>query len=103
MLRRIDFERIQRNTGFNLDLLEKSYNLTRVLQEIQANGILKSNLTLKGGTALNFLYLDVPRLSIDIDFNYTGKLTRDGMLETRPLIERSIMEMGEKLGYEIKA
>ena len=103
MLRRTDFEKIQRETGFNLDLLEKAYNLTRVLQEIQKHEILKFNLSLKGGTALNFLYLDIPRLSIDIDFNYIGKITREDMIETRPLIEKSIMAMGEKLGYDIKA
>ena len=103
MLRRTDFEKIQRRTGFNLDLLEKAYNLTRVLQEIQKHEILKCNLSLKGGTALNFLYLDIPRLSIDIDFNYIGKIAREDMIETRPLIEKSIMTMGEKLGYDIKA
>ena len=103
MLKRTDYEKIQRRTGFNLDLLEKAYNLTRVREEMQKHEILKFNLSLKGGTALNFLYLDIPRLSIDIDFNYIGKIPREDMIETRPLIERSIMTLGEKLGYDIKA
>ncbi|MCK5560808.1 MAG: nucleotidyl transferase AbiEii/AbiGii toxin family protein [Thermoplasmata archaeon] len=102
MLRRTDFEKLQRTTGFNLDLLEKAYNLTRVLQAIQNHDIMKINLSLKGGTALNFLYLDLPRLSIDIDFNYIGKIAKEDMLETRPVVENHIKTIGEKLGYETK-
>lgn len=102
MLRRTDFEKIQKKTGFNLDLLEKAYNLTHVLHEIQKKDILKANLSLKGGTALNFIYLDIPRLSINIDFNYTGKIAREDMKENRPLIEKSITALGEELGYEVK-
>jgi len=102
MLRRTDFEKIQRKTGFNLDLLEKAYNLTRVLQAIQNHDIMKINLSLKGGTALNFLYLDFTRLSIDIDFNYIGKIAKEDMLETRPVVENHIKTIGEKLGYETK-
>ena len=31
---RKDFEKIQKTTGLNLELLEKVYNLTRILNEI---------------------------------------------------------------------
>jgi len=34
MLTRKDFEKIQKTTGLNLELLEKVYNLTRILNEI---------------------------------------------------------------------
>lgn len=63
---------------------------------------MNTSILLKGGTALNFIYLDIPRLSIDIDFNYTGKIDREDMKEERPLIERSITALGEELGYEVK-
>ena len=77
MLTRRDFEKIQKTTGFNFELLEKAYHLTRVLNEMQKNPVLNKNLTLKGGTALNFIYLDIPRLSIDLDFDYTGKIAKE--------------------------
>lgn len=102
MLNKRDFEKIQRKTGFNLDLLEKSYHLTRLLNQMQKNKILAESLTLKGGTALNFLHLDMSRLSIDIDFNFTGAIERDDMIKLRPPIEKSIITLGENLGYNVK-
>jgi len=102
MITRNDLEKIQRDTGFNSDLLEKSYHLARIFQQIQKTEILSKNLTLKGGTALNFLYLDLPRLSIDIDFNYTGAVPRDYMKAARPFIDQSIRTVGEFLGYRVK-
>ena len=102
MLRRSDFEKIQRETGFNLDLLEKVYHLTRVLNEIQESEVMRDNLTLKGGTALNFLYLDISRLSIDIDFNFTGKVAKEDMIEIRPAIKKTIITFGENLGYDVE-
>ena len=38
MLTRKDFEQIQKNTGFNLELLEKVYHLTKILNEICSGG-----------------------------------------------------------------
>jgi predicted nucleotidyltransferase component of viral defense system len=102
MLNRRDFEKIQQKTGFNLDLVEKTYHLTRVLNEMQKIESLSKNLTLKGGTALNFLYLDIPRLSIDVDLNFTGSTEREDMKTTRPIITQLIQTMGGKLGYDIK-
>ncbi len=102
MLIRKDFEKIQRTTGFNLELLEKTYHLTRILNEIQKQSILKEVLTLKGGTALNFIYLDVPRLSIDIDFDFTGHSTKEEMIKQREIIEREIKKIASKLNYKLK-
>lgn len=100
MLRQRDFEHIQRDTGFNLDLLEKVYHLTRLLHAFESNKILKKNLTLKGGSALNFLYLNMPRLSIDLDFNFTGTVSKEKMQDLRPDILKTIKNLTEKLGYE---
>jgi len=102
MLIRKDFEKIQKITGFNLELLEKTYHLTRILNEIQKNLILKESLTLKGGTALNFIYLDVPRLSIDMDFDFTKHNTKEEMIKQREIIEREIKEIASKLNYNLK-
>ncbi|MGF3585322.1 MAG: nucleotidyl transferase AbiEii/AbiGii toxin family protein [Thermoplasmatota archaeon] len=48
------------------------------------------------------LYLDIPRLSIDIDLNYIGATHRNFMRATRPFIEQSIQALGEHLGYTVK-
>ena len=102
MLTRKELEKIQKTTGLNLELLEKVYHLTRMLNEIGKYPILKENLTLKGGTALNFLYLDIPRLSIDLDFDYTGKITKEEMTKQRSWIEKEIKDIASKLKYKIK-
>jgi predicted nucleotidyltransferase component of viral defense system len=88
MLDRRSLERLQRDTGFDPNTLDKVYHLTHVLSLLGQNDFLTERLTLKGGTALNFVYLNLPRLSIDLDFNYTGALDRQTMLsEKQPLLE----------------
>ena len=67
-----ELQKIQRETGFNPGFIEKVYQLTRILAAIYSDRNLKGNLALKGGTALNFIYLDIPRLSVDLDFNFIG-------------------------------
>lgn len=101
MLRRRDFEKIQGETGFDIDMLEKAYHLTRILSEMHDNEFLFNNITLKGGTALNFLYLDISRLSIDLDFNFTGSIEKEEMEHSRPEIEKNIEKLGEELGYRV--
>ena len=90
MLDRRTMERLQRDTGFDPNTLEKAYHLTRILHLLGQNSFLSERLTLKGGTALNFVYLDLPRLSIDLDFNYTGALERETMLAERQQVLNDI-------------
>lgn len=52
--------------GFRLEVLEKDYYLTLVLNEVYKH--LSDKLIFKGGTMLNKIYLDYHRLSEDLDF-----------------------------------
>ena len=61
-----------------------------VLEGINAHPFLQGKLVLKGGTALNLFIFDLPRLSVDIDLNYIGMQSREGMISERPLIEKAI-------------
>lgn len=92
-------QKAQRDTGFNADFLEKTHHLTRMLSAIMAMEGLSGRLALKGGSALNFVYLDVPRLSIDLDFNFVGALEKRAMLEARPRIAKDIAQLANSLGY----
>ncbi|MFQ6109678.1 MAG: nucleotidyl transferase AbiEii/AbiGii toxin family protein [Candidatus Aminicenantales bacterium] len=94
-------QKIQRDTGFSIDFLEKTFHLTSILSAISGHKNLGRMLTLKGGTALNFVYLDVPRLSVDLDFNFTGALEKQRMFELRKVISREIVELGRSLGYRV--
>ena len=53
--------------GFIKDTLEKVYRLADILEYINTNILLKDKLALKGGTAINLLIFNLPRLSVDID------------------------------------
>ena len=102
MLTRKKFEQLQKTTGFNLDLLEKAYHLTRTLNIIQEHSILKENLILKGGTALNFIFFPISRISIDLDFDYTGAISKEKMVKQRPDIEKEIKEISSQLDYTLR-
>jgi predicted nucleotidyltransferase component of viral defense system len=77
-------------TGFRIEILEKVWRLMNVLEGINAHSFLQDRLVLKGGTALNFFVFDLPRLSVDIDLNYVGMVTREAMINERPLVEKAL-------------
>lgn len=77
-------------TGFRIEILEKVWHLMNVLEGINAHPFLQERLVLKGGTALNLFVFDLPRLSVDIDLNYIGMPTREGMVEERPIVEKAM-------------
>ena len=54
----------------------------------------EKNLALKGGTAINLFFSNLPRLSIDIDLTYTGFEQRDTALEN---IETSIQNIKNRI------
>jgi predicted nucleotidyltransferase component of viral defense system len=67
------------STGFRPDVLEKVFQLLRLLELLQDHPFLKGRPALKGGTALNLFLFDLPRLSVDIDLIYVGAVERDAM------------------------
>ena len=72
------------STGFRPEVLEKVFQLLNLLESLRSHPFLKGRLVLKGGTALNLFYFNVPRLSVDIDLNYVGAVDRETMLLERP-------------------
>jgi predicted nucleotidyltransferase component of viral defense system len=59
-------------------------------------------LALKGSTALNLAFGPPSRLSVDLDFNYTGSEEREGMVEQRPEVERAVAVMARAGGYQLQ-
>lgn len=85
-----------KNTGFHADILEKVWRLLAILKRINADPYLKSRLALKGGTALNLFFFDLPRLSVDIDLNCIGALNTEEMQAKRPILEAALEELFRK-------
>ena len=96
------FESLSEKTNFQIDILEKVNRLAVLLGMIYENDFLKNGLVLKGGTAINFIYFKMPRLSVDIDFNFTSDDSKEGMLESRKEIDRIIMKIFSITGYEVE-
>ena len=56
---------------------------------------------MKGGTAINLTVFNLPRLSVDIDMDYTPNDTKEDMLETRERITTLIKDYMEAEGYQL--
>ena len=73
--------RLGQQTGFIQNKLEKVLRLMDILNQINQHPHLQNQFVLKGGTALYLFYLNMARLSIDIDLNYIGNADK-GVVET---------------------
>lgn len=85
--------------GFSQEIKEKIKRLCDLLESIGQSGFLSNRLSLYGGTALNFLYLDQPRLSEDIDFNYRH-IDEEDWGKVRDKIDEDLKWIIDSLGYE---
>lgn len=87
--------------NYKPEILEKVYRLLNTLQQFMSIPYLQKRLVLKGGTALNLFYFETaPRLSVDIDLNYIGKLNREEMLEERKILNDSIEKILKQNQFE---
>lgn len=91
----------QKTTHFDLLYIEKVLRLLDILDAIFTHPELKEKYVLKGGTALNLFYFQLPRLSVDIDLNYIG-LDRETMIRERASHETFLCDLLERRGYVLK-
>ena len=77
---------------------EKIERISDILIQMNKLSILKDHMSFYGGTALNFLYLDAPRLSEDLDFNYRQTDSRDWG-EVRSVIDKETKRILSDLDY----
>ena len=85
------------------DTFEKVCRLQEILRFIDSSDLLRDKFALKGGTAINLVLLDLPRLSVDIDLDFTGKCTREEMLEQREAINRVLAKYMTAEGYTLSS
>lgn len=87
---------------FQAETVEKVLRLKQILVELERHPALKGKLVLKGGTALNLFYIDLARLSADIDLNYVGQVEREAMLSERPFTVKAVEQICGALGYQLQ-
>ncbi len=97
-----EITKLSKDTGFPADNFEKILRLRELLTEFHKHPFLKGKLVLKGGTALNLFYLELARLSVDIDLNYIAHMDRQAALAERPNIVKAIEHVATSLGYKLQ-
>ena len=80
---RISLGRQSKELGFVRDTFEKVCRLADVLSFMESDALLSGSLALKGGTAINLTIFDLPRLSVDIDMDFSKNVSREIMLLER--------------------
>lgn len=85
--------------GFRRDTFEKVVRIKRVLEFINLDEFLNDHLWLKGGTAINFVVFNLPRLSVDIDMDYNPNDDKNMMEESRREIKTRLCDYMESEGY----
>lgn len=98
---RITLGRLAKELGFVRDTFEKVCRLADVLAFMQKDPILSDSLALKGGTAINLTIFNLPRLSVDIDLDFTKALEREAMQEERKKIIDHIQKHMASIGYKL--
>lgn len=72
--------RVAQQYGFVRDTFEKVLRLKEILKYLNEDEYLREHLLLKGGTAINLTVFDLPRLSVDVDMDYTPNDIKEDML-----------------------
>lgn len=96
-----ELNRQAKELGFVRDTFEKVCRLTDILTFMERDSMLADSLALKGGTAINLTIFSLPRLSVDIDLDFSEDVKRDVMLEKREKINGHIQKYMEASGYKL--
>lgn len=83
--------------------LERVLRLIDVLKFINTDEYLKEKLALKGGTAINLVFYNCTRLSVDIDFDYIGAIEREQMISDRALIEAKLLSYMQESNIQYRS
>ncbi len=83
----------------NRDTFEKVCRLKEILKFFNESELLNKHLALKGGTAINLLFFNLPRLSVDIDLDLSVNLPKEEMMEVREKISALINKYMSAEGY----
>ena len=101
MYNKVEIGRAAKQHGFVRDTFEKVLRLKEILCYLNEEEYLREHLLLKGGTAINLTVFNLPRLSVDIDMDYTPNDTKEDMLKAREKITTLIKDYMKVEGYQL--
>lgn len=88
-------------TNFVKDNLEKVLRLSQILKFLNTDNVFKGKLALKGGTAINLTAVELPRLSVDIDLDFTENLQKDEITEIKEQFTKRLTDYMWQEGYSL--
>ena len=92
---------LAKDNGFRGETLEKVLRLIDVLDFINKTDELSPYLVLKGGTSINFTIFNLPRLSVDIDLDFSFDGSKEEMLKIRKEITAIMRRYMEINNYSL--
>ena len=98
-LSRKNIVKVATESGFIKDNVEKVMRLIDILETVFSSKW-RDKLVLKGGTAINLFYMNMPRLSVDIDLDYTGE-SREEMLADKENLREYMRNVLFQKGYSL--
>lgn len=90
-------------TNFIKDNLEKVLRLAEILKFLNTDNVFKGKLALKGGTAINLTAMELPRLSVDIDLDFTENLSKNEIEEVKSKFTKRLTDYMWQEGYSLRA
>jgi predicted nucleotidyltransferase component of viral defense system len=88
---------------YTRDAFEKVCRLTEFLRYFENHPLLSECLALKGGTAINLTVFALPRLSVDIDLDFSGDASLDEMKNGREKVTTALQQYLAAEDYHIGA
>ena len=84
--------RLAQESNFIKDTLEKVLRLSEILKFLNSDMVFKDKLALKGGTAINLTAVELPRLSVDIDLDFTINVNKDELPEFKEKFKKRLTD-----------
>ena len=96
---RVELGKAAKERGFVRDTFEKVLRLKEILRYFNEDKYLKEHLVLKGGTAINMTIFNLPRLSVDIDMDFTPNYSKADTEVNRKEITERLQRYMQEEGY----
>ncbi len=94
-------QELSNDTNFIKDNLEKVLRLIEILKFLNNDVVFKGKLALKGGTAINLTTLALPRLSVDIDLDFTENLNKEQINDVKAIFKERLTNYMWQEGYSL--
>ena len=88
---RVELGKAAKERGFVRDTFEKVLRLKEILRYFNEDEYLREHLVLKGGTAINMTIFNLPRLSVDIDMDFTPNYSKEDTEVARKKITEHLL------------